>query len=1093
MSEQSVSANGSLEERVASVVDGFMAEAEAGGRPDVEDYARRHPELASVLRQVLPALGLIGSAGGPGAGAATAAAPGEEIGGVLGDFRLLREVGHGGMGIVYEAEQLSLNRRVALKVLPFAATMDPRQLQRFHNEARAAASLHHEHIVPVYAVGQERGVHYYAMQFIDGHTLAEVIARQRGAAPADTPTEAAAAAAPSAATAGPAAQATGPAPRDAAYFRRAAEWGVQAAEALEHAHSLGVVHRDVKPGNLLLDGRGKLWVTDFGLARFGADGGLTMTGDLLGTLRYMSPEQALAKHGLVDHRTDIYSLGATLYELLTLRPVIDGRDRQEVLRKIAFEEPAPPRALDRGIPADLETVVLKALAKEPAERYATAQELADDLRRFLEHRPVQARRPSLVQRARKWARRHRTGVAAALVCLLVAVAAGAISIGYVLGERANRQKAAESKVQEALESAAALLPKGNPYDPVQITALQQAEAQAVAGAVGPGWRGRVRQLRQDVDMLRRLDEANLQLAAGGKEGLDWAGADQRYTEAFREYGFDVAFPDADKAVEQVRASAIRTHLLVALDNWALVRRQVKPESEAPLRELAERADDDPWRRELRQAVKKAKRGEGDALAALAKKPVPPDQPPVFLFSLGLRPDEAEALLRAAQQRYPGDFWINFQLALALYRKQASDSGEAIRYYQAALTLRPHSSAVHTNLGLALYAKGRLNEAIAELKKAIALDAKNALAHNSLGYIFSEEGRFDDAIAEYHKAIGLDPKSAGFHSNLGDALRAKGRLDEAITECQKAIELDPKFALASRVIGHVRFIQGRLDEAITEVQKSIALDPKYAPAHYYLGIILKEKGRPDEAIAAYRKAIDLNKDYAEAHCNLGLVLREKGRFAEALQEVRRGHELGSKSPRWRYPSAQWVKESEYLAALDAKLSRVLKGELKPADVRERVNFAWICQEYKKRYTASVRFYTDAFAEQPKMANDLVKQFRYNAACAAARAGCGQGKDADQTDDQERARLRRQALEWLRADLAVYRKDLEMVPDKAGPEIRSRMQQWQKDKDLAGVRDPAALAELPEDERREWQKLWADVTDTLARAAEKPGPEKKSTTK
>jgi WD40 repeat protein len=221
---------------------------------------------------------------------------------------------------------------------------------------------------------------------------------------------------------------TQPAPRDAAHYRRVAEWGIQAAEALEHAHSLGIVHRDVKPGNLMIDDQGKLWVTDFGLARTGVDARLTMTGDVLGTLRYMSPEQALARHGLVDHRTDVYSLGATLYELLTGRPAVEGQDRQLLLKRIADEEPRRPRALDRGVPADLETIVLKALAKEPAERYATAKELADDLHRFREDRPIKARRPSWLQRLRRWFRRHQAVVTAAATTLAVALAVSTVLI-----------------------------------------------------------------------------------------------------------------------------------------------------------------------------------------------------------------------------------------------------------------------------------------------------------------------------------------------------------------------------------------------------------------------------------------------------------------------------------------------------------------------------------------------------------------------------------------------------------------------------------------------------------------------------------------
>jgi serine/threonine protein kinase len=187
-----------------------------------------------------------------------------------------------------------------------------------------------------------------------------------------------------------ASRSTEPSIRSTAYFRTVANLGTQAAEALEHAHQLGVVHRDIKPANLLVDGRGNLWITDFGLAHCQSQAGLTMTGDLVGTLRYMSPEQALAKRLLIDHRTDIYSLGVTLYELLTLEPAFSGRDREELLRQVAFEEPRTPRQRNKAIPRELETIVLKAMEKSPESRYATAQELADDLRRFLEDRPIQA-------------------------------------------------------------------------------------------------------------------------------------------------------------------------------------------------------------------------------------------------------------------------------------------------------------------------------------------------------------------------------------------------------------------------------------------------------------------------------------------------------------------------------------------------------------------------------------------------------------------------------------------------------------------------------------------------------------------------------
>ena len=209
--------------------------------------------------------------------------------------------------------------------------------------------------------------------------------------------------------------------RDRAFCRNVARLGAEAADALDHAHGLGILHRDIKPANLLIDPHGALWITDFGLARFPSDLSLTHTGDMVGTLRYMSPEQALARRGVVDQRTDIYALGVTLYELLTLRPAFDGRDHQELLRQIALDEPVSPRRLNPAVPRDLETIVLKAMAKDPSSRYATAQELAADLRRFMDDQPILARRPGLLERTLRWARRHKELVVTAAAILVLAL------------------------------------------------------------------------------------------------------------------------------------------------------------------------------------------------------------------------------------------------------------------------------------------------------------------------------------------------------------------------------------------------------------------------------------------------------------------------------------------------------------------------------------------------------------------------------------------------------------------------------------------------------------------------------------------------
>jgi WD40 repeat protein/serine/threonine protein kinase len=362
-------------------------------------------------------------------------APQAPLDGTLGDFQLVREIGRGGMGVVYEGRELSLNRRVAIKVLPFTAVLDQRQLERFKTEAQAAAGLHHANIVPVFHIGHDRAVHYYAMQFIEGQDVSDLI-RQMQQVPrqgqSDPPsTRIAPSGLASDLLTGRfepldesrpesqglvdtrtfAALSTNDAASKSGFFRSIVGLGVQAAEALEFAHQNGVLHRDIKPSNLMVDAQGKLWITDFGLARIEGDAGLTMTGDIIGTLRYMSPEQATTENNAVDCRSDVYSLGVTLYEMLSLTPIFPDTDRRELLQKREQDEPTPLRQVNRAISADLETVIHKAISREPADRYSTAQEFADDLQRYLNSEPVHARRPSVAARLSKWSQRNRTLVA----------------------------------------------------------------------------------------------------------------------------------------------------------------------------------------------------------------------------------------------------------------------------------------------------------------------------------------------------------------------------------------------------------------------------------------------------------------------------------------------------------------------------------------------------------------------------------------------------------------------------------------------------------------------------------------------------------
>lgn len=401
----------------------YLEQLEAGQAPDQKTFLARYPEFEKELKGQLEALEFLHFAG-PQLSDNADTPPELSRRATLGDFRLVRQIGRGGMGIVYEAEQLSLDRRVAVKVLPFAAMLDSVQMKRFINEARAAATLEHPNIVPIYFVGQERGVHFYAMQLIEGQSLAELLqdlreqdTRAGGPAPSST-SDGNGTESPS--------KNSSPAKRES--YERAAQLALQVANALQHAHEQSVVHRDIKPGNLLVDSSGKLWVADFGLARLEHQESVTANGDVLGTLAYMSPEQLAGAH-FADPRSDVYSLGATLFELLTLtRPFAEG---QRTLSAAGRLDPPLIRKNHPHIPVDLETIVHKALAPEPDDRYQSAKQMATDLQRFLGGLTIHARRPSTTDRIMKWTRRHQKLFAASVALMAFLVSLLALSSALV--------------------------------------------------------------------------------------------------------------------------------------------------------------------------------------------------------------------------------------------------------------------------------------------------------------------------------------------------------------------------------------------------------------------------------------------------------------------------------------------------------------------------------------------------------------------------------------------------------------------------------------------------------------------------------------
>ncbi len=863
---------------LAELVEQINARLQAGEPMDLNGFLRAHPEHAEELKGLLPAIALLADLSR--SNSRLTALGGGGLLGELGDFRLLREVGRGGMGVVYEAEQISLRRHVALKVLPFAAALDGRQLQRFQTEAQAAAGLHHTHIVPVHYVGCERGVHYYAMQFVDGQTLAALIAGLRRQAGRRTAGEADPAADTVAQAAGLATERTG---KDPAFFQAAARLGAQAAEAVDYAHQAGVVHRDVKPANLMVDARGHLWVTDFGLARVHGDRGLTQTGDVMGTLRYMSPEQARGRPDLVDGRTDVYSLGATLYELLTLEPVFGARDRHALVQQIVRDEPRPPRRVNPAVPAELEVIVLKALAKDPAERYPTAQELADDLRRFLDDRPVLARRPSPVLRLRRWARRHRGAVATAavaLVVVLVTAVVGLVVSNALLTHERDQTRSAEREARRNLEAADAnLLLARRAVDEMYT---QVAEELSILPHMQPYQRGLLQKALRFYEEFARRNGRDPAIRLEAAHALLRVGSIQ-YMFGRRREG-EQAGRDALAALQELAREApsgpqLRFVLGEACSfrGGTLVGAGLRRQAEEAHREavavyeqlVADRRDVAEYRCRLAGAY--------NNLGAL----------------LHDRPREAEeahrraiALCTKLVAAEPGAPWYRFELIRSQYwlgvlfattgrPRQAEDAfRQALNGYEQAPGLLDHSNfrtfrpAVECQLGLVLAADQRAEEAEKVFRQAIAQAERHIVQfpdlpdyrQNLVSYssefakVLAEAGRKDEAAKLRRSARDLvEQLVAEFQGELNQE-----PLFDQLTSLTKLQRLTGDLPAAEQTARRLLVLAGQM---AAEPPAEPIHRRRWAESHWELGIALQWANRPREAAGEFRHRLAIYEQLA----------------------------------------------------------------------------------------------------------------------------------------------------------------------------------------------------------------------------------------
>jgi eukaryotic-like serine/threonine-protein kinase len=896
-----------LDPGLAEIADEITEQLQRGEEVDLDACDVRYPEWAATIRSLMPVLREMAELGrtvrsevaaGTEAGGGPSSAGGTRV---LGDFRVLREVGRGGMGIVYEAEQLSLARRVALKVLPLAAAMDPRALQRFQLEAQAAAWLQHPQIVPVYAIGSLGDVPYYAMQFIEGASLAELInelRRLEGLEATDLLTSSrsggicalargllagrflpppaesdgnrvagngiltvltteqppAGRTAVNQSDVSPPKALPGAVARGRDFARTVAHLGVQAAEALEYAHGQAVLHRDIKPANLMLDRRGVLWVTDFGLVRLPGEGGLTLTGDVVGTLRYMSPEQALGRRALIDRRTDIYSLGATLYELLTLTPAVPGRDRQELLRGMLEAEPTPVRRLNPAVPVDLANVITKAISKEPSGRYETAQHFADDLRRFLDGRAIAARPSGPASKVWRWC--HRRPLPAGLILgLVLTLLSGLVAVTWSWRD-----------------------------------ALHQRDLMAHAQ-------------RQTEDALRRESLAN--------QALQKANGQERAAREQAQRRFDLA----TKAVEQYYTGASE-EVLLKQPQMASLRKRLLETALSFYKELQASIEEGPDDLKSRTELAKVYERVGRIAVDVGSRQ---EGLEAFERASAILDEVIRAVPTSPGPRHDQAACLDFIGKLLAYTSGREEDG--IRALERALALseglsaeRPDDAdrlldvaAVAGDLAYERARMGRIEEGLDALQRKCAILEKLAAQHpsmnsyrNRLGITFGELGKIQataghlsDSLRSHHQAAALFERLAFEEPSEFVHRRRRGQ-----------VELD---------IGRTLSDAGRPGEALSNLERGLAVlvsvaadvpavdsyQRAIAEANDLLGAVLNRMGRRDDALQALTHAravltglarnrpefVAYQADLAENNLWTGAVHQDSGRFDEARHELR----------------------------------------------------------------------------------------------------------------------------------------------------------------------------------------------------------------
>jgi serine/threonine-protein kinase len=865
----------------------------------------------------------------------------------------------------------------------------------------------------------------------------------------------------------------------------------------------------------------------------GEEDSATRAGTVLGTPAYMPPEQARGQVVYLDEHCDVFGLGAILCEILTGLPPYRG-NREEVMTLASQGDLADARdRLERcGADPELAKLALRCLAFQPLERPAHAEAVAASVTTYragVEQRARQAELERAAAQARvgEERKRRRLVLTLAVVVLLALVGGGGLWFW-----QEQKRLGLEHEAGAALDKAALLQQEGRWAD-----ALAQARRAAdLLPAIGarPELRQRVADRIAEIELVQQFHHIRDTSIDGPQRVKTRFGADAMYGKAFREFGIDVDALEPSEAAKRVGVRpALKPYLIAALDDWVVPRKEARPDEPAGWKHLlavARAADPDPWRDRLREAVVR------DDLPALKQMAVAPDleAPVSTLLMLAdwlwySREEEAAiALMRRLQWQHPGDFLVTIRLSARLgdHYQGHSHLEESLRCCATAVALRPESVWAWSNYSIALRMVDRLDDAIAAVERAIRLSPDHPFTHlnlssclrmkgnsdgvrrqlelavetgrrlverdphdldawDGLRYALREQGKRAEALEVALKRAKFIPDAAGRSLREGQAFLDSDRYAEALPHFTEALRLNPRLGRAAHELGFCFVNLGQLDLGVTWSRRAIALpNPDLPESYNNLAWALLEKGESlDEIDQAIAKALSLQPLRDISVLTLAEVRRAQGRFADSLEAYRRGHELHRKRNRIIWPTEQWIKDAERRVELDQGLAAVRKGERKPANAAEYAELGQLCV-YKRLYAASALFYQQAFDLDAKLADNLRAGHRYQAARAAALAGCGHDAENKQLDDAARSRWRQKARDWLSADLALRQKQLETGKPEERTTVLYALHHWRTHNDLAGVRDPDGLSRLPADEQREWRKLWS-AAESLLNQARGPG--------